>query len=573
GVGQQTLSYDIYVDDDNTAGPWDGTLSHPYETISAGVTNAKTGDTVFVFSGIYGGAYINKTLTLVGENKETTIVHQSQFGVWVDDVTIHGFTFNQCEFGIYDGGGSDLTVYDNIFTNSFQGVGLSGCYNCMIRNNNFTDNDVGLIIYSGSGNTIYHNIFNNSSGTNAEDDGGPNDWDNGYPRGGNYWSDYTGYDTQHGPGQNEPGSDGIGDSWYDVSGSGNSHDRYPLMDTQMIVFADIPAGTATFRTNFGDFTSFNWVDENTLPQEARDNKPVGLTLPFGLFNFTITGLNPGQVITLTIELPDPVPMGSKWWKVADDFTWYFLPIGSDDGDTIITINLTDGGLGDNDGMIDEKIVDPGGIGLQQNYDIYVDDNAPSGWYDATHVHTIQEGINNASAGNTIFIYNGTYAEQVVVNKQVSIVGENRDTTTLTSPSPGYYNGIYINSGVDHVSVQNLEIINFNLGVYIDGVSSFDIIANNSIRNCANGVQFWSGSIHDCTIANNTFIDDNYYNAIQLYGAGTSSNNTISGNTFTTAGGGDAIYINNILYTTVKNNNITGPSGINILGGSDHTTIL
>jgi parallel beta-helix repeat protein len=244
----------IYVDDDNVGGPWYGTLAHPYQTISDGVQNANNGDTVFVFSGTYGGAYIDKALTLVGEDKETTIVHWSQFGVWVDDVTVHGFTFIQCEFGIYAGGVSGLTVYDNIFTLCYQGVGIAG-YDCTIRNNNFTDNDVGLVIFYGSGNLIYHNIFNNPSGTNAVEYDGPNDWDNGYPSGGNYWSDYIGYDTQNGPGQDQPGSDGIGDSWYDIGG-GISHDRYPLMDVQQTVFTETPYGDTIFHTDEGDFTSF-----------------------------------------------------------------------------------------------------------------------------------------------------------------------------------------------------------------------------------------------------------------------------------------------------------------------------
>ena len=41
-------------------------------------------------------------------------------------------------------------------------------------------------------------------------------------------------------------------------------------------------------------------------------------------------------------------------------------------------------------------------------DVYVDDDAPSDWYDANHVKTIQEGIDNASAGETVFVYTGLY---------------------------------------------------------------------------------------------------------------------------------------------------------------------
>ena len=124
-------------------------------------------------------------------------------------------------------------------------------------------------------------------------------------------------------------------------------------------------GTATFSTDAGQFADINGMDENSLPQEAEDNKPGGLTLPHGLFNFTITGLTPGQSVTLTVTLPSPVPMGSLWWKVnltAGNNSWYSIPIGDDDGDNVVTITLTDGGLGDNDGLANGVIVDPSGIG-------------------------------------------------------------------------------------------------------------------------------------------------------------------------------------------------------------------
>ena len=46
-----------------------------------------------------------------------------------------------------------------------------------------------------------------------------NTWDNGYPAGGNYWSNYAGVDSNH---------DGIGDSPYIIDA--NNQDRYPLMN-------------------------------------------------------------------------------------------------------------------------------------------------------------------------------------------------------------------------------------------------------------------------------------------------------------------------------------------------------
>ena len=38
-------------------------------------------------------------------------------------------------------------------------------------------------------------------------------------------------------------------------------------------------------------------------------------------------------------------------------------------------------------------------------DVYVNDTAIPGWYDATHVKTIQEGINNSTEGQMVFVYN------------------------------------------------------------------------------------------------------------------------------------------------------------------------
>ncbi|MCJ7570581.1 MAG: hypothetical protein MUO82_01710, partial [Candidatus Thermoplasmatota archaeon] len=69
-------------------------------------------------------------------------------------------------------------------------------------------------------------------------------------------------------------------------------------------------------------------------------------------------------------------------------------------------------------------------------DVYVDDDADPSWYDASHVKTIQEGINNATAGDTVFVYNGTYYENVVVNKTISLVGEDKNGTIIDGSGGG-----------------------------------------------------------------------------------------------------------------------------------------
>ena len=64
--------------------------------------------------------------------------------------------------------------------------------------------------------------------------------------------------------------------------------------------------------------------------------------------------------------------------------------------------------------------------------IYVDDDAPPEWYDETHVRYIEEGIEIAESGDTVFVYSGTYGEcWIRIDKpSIKVIGEDRDTTFI-----------------------------------------------------------------------------------------------------------------------------------------------
>jgi parallel beta-helix repeat protein len=98
-----------------------------------------------------------------------------------------------------------------------------------VSDNNVTANDGGGIgLYSSNNNVFYHNNFiNNTQRVYVPTPGIANSWDDGYPSGGNYWSDYDGTDLYSGPQQNETGSDVIGDTPYIIDE--NNQDNYPLM--------------------------------------------------------------------------------------------------------------------------------------------------------------------------------------------------------------------------------------------------------------------------------------------------------------------------------------------------------
>jgi parallel beta-helix repeat protein len=160
-----------------------------------------------------------------------TNITDSTDGIRVSDssnnsIYENNITGNSYE-GIYILASSNNTVSENNITvNTGDGVYLWGSSNNTIVGNNISNNWWGVASYYSSNNRIFHNNFiNNPSQTSSESS--VDIWDDDYPSGGNYWSDYTGVDEKSGPYQDQPGSDGIGDTPYVIDAS--NRDRYPFM--------------------------------------------------------------------------------------------------------------------------------------------------------------------------------------------------------------------------------------------------------------------------------------------------------------------------------------------------------
>jgi hypothetical protein len=105
------------------------------------------------------------------------------------------------------------------------------------------------------------------------------------------------------------------------------------------------------------FTPSAGMIDDLAPVSTPPNPPA--TFPYGMFTFKITGLSTGEEVTLTIELPGPMPIGTKWWKYHNN-TWSPMDIGDDDGDNIITVALKDGRIPDDEDLVDGQITDQGG---------------------------------------------------------------------------------------------------------------------------------------------------------------------------------------------------------------------
>ena len=129
---------------------------------------------------------------------------------------------------------NNIISFNNITGHWSEGIMMMQSSNNTFEGNNVIDNNQGITIGFqkgfSSGNKFFHNTIANR-GKQVELGQGESEpiiWDNGYPSGGNYWSDYTGVDVKSGPAQDLPGSDGIGDTPYIIDA--NNIDRYPLMN-------------------------------------------------------------------------------------------------------------------------------------------------------------------------------------------------------------------------------------------------------------------------------------------------------------------------------------------------------
>lgn len=157
--------------------------------------------------------------------------------------------------------------------------------------------------------------------------------------------------------------------------------------------------------------------------------------------------------------------------------------------------------------------------------------------------TIQDGIDAADTGDIIYVFNGTYFENVVIDKSITLIGEDRNNTIIDGRVAG--NVIKVNA--DYVTIKNFTIQH-----------SGRIFPNSGINLSSNN-----------NLIENNFITDNFY-GMTLYKV---SENTIRGNTIQNDDH-CGIYMsmsskNTIVGNTIQFNNF---NGIGLYDSSDENTI-
>jgi len=178
----QSRANTIYVDDDNTEGPWDGTIDYPYQYIQDGVDNAVEGDTVYVFNGNYiENVWIYAPISLVGENRDGTIIDANSTGsclnIESDNVNVSKFTLKNSgdeewnDAGIHLGSFNNNADYCSIIGNkiidNFDGIYSFTPGNNLFQQNTIMDNrNIGINLH-GSGGNGYVKIVNNTIVNNS----------------------------------------------------------------------------------------------------------------------------------------------------------------------------------------------------------------------------------------------------------------------------------------------------------------------------------------------------------------------------------------------------------------------
>jgi parallel beta-helix repeat protein len=214
-------------------------------------------------------------------------------------VTLRNMTIENFSFGISILNSSNSNLSGNTVANNWYGIGLDYSSSNSISGNNITNNHFGIFLYDSSNNSISRNSITDNTYRGIKLDGSSNNiiyhndfidntaevfsfewantWDDGYPSGGNYWSDYA---TRY-PSAAEIDNSGLWNTPYFIDA--NNTDNYPLIS---------PWGSPpTYFVTINAHCNTEGID--VVVPIAEDGSATGYTTPHtfnglsGSHNFTV----------------------------------------------------------------------------------------------------------------------------------------------------------------------------------------------------------------------------------------------------------------------------------------------
>ncbi|MFA5771401.1 MAG: NosD domain-containing protein [Thermoplasmata archaeon] len=162
--------------------------------------------------------------------------------------------------------------------------------------------------------------------------------------------------------------------------------------------------------------------------------------------------------------------------------------------------------------------------------INVDDNGGANYT------KIQDAINAASPGDTVYVYNGIYNEQITINKAINLTGENSDGTIIKGDGSEYSIGIKITR---NSTIRCFWIDRFGSCIAILGGSETTVSDNKITNGTDSGISvgytktggFFGSNFVNTSTNSNTILRNTITNTIDSVHIYKSQYNVVSNNIF------------------------------------------
>jgi len=475
-------------------------------------------------------------------------------------------------------------------------------YSTLVNNTISLNSGYGIGLYSSDSNLLFHNNLVDNSPNAYDSNPASNDWHHPILLEGNYWSDYTGVDDGSGTGKHAIAGDGIGDTNipypgldYDyypfVNESCWTRPKLNIIQAHTDKMAYGLNENVTISCIVQNETGVNIsVDNITTKIIKPDSSTEWITLfeeLIGNYNGTFTNTSLFGTYNATIYaykiglLTDTAKLSFEVLPDHDIAVTNIDAPSSTEINSIIIVNATisNTGLNNESNITVDFIEDgisrsnttipflesrsytnvhfqwtaPGVAGRRHNIiiyaehvvnetivwnnkqskiitigDIWVPDNYP----------TIQQAVNNATAGDTIIVRDGAYTENVDVNKCLRILAENESVLTIVQAANSSDHVFEVTA--DYVNISGFTVTGTDkAGIYLYNVDRCNISDNKASDN---GYGIYLNFSSNCTLTSN------------------SANSNSGSGSYKRDGYGYGIYLNFSSNCTLTNNTANSNSG-------------